>query len=235
MASAQRGLRLECEMPCQVAQGGRSIWGAVTNTSSGGLRISVPGGLPFEGLVGVTLPRLGLRLDALVRWRQDDDAGLQVLKPGEAGAGDQHPPSPSPAKRSDATSGGDHREALHSGLRPPSAPRPPQIKAASIAAVATQSNLRVLAVAQAAYGKRRAQQLLATAHEVQAAAALSRAALSDIDKIIALVRYSGPTATLPLDRPAERRCDEASSQRQTAISAAQDGSDAAVTPFEGGI
>jgi hypothetical protein len=222
-------------MPCQVAQGGRSIWGAVTNTSSGGLRISVPGGLPFDGLVGVTLPRLGLRLDALVRWRQDDDAGLQVLKPGEAGAGDQHPPSPSPAKRSNATSWGDQREALHSAIRPPSAPRPPQIKAASIAAVATQSNLRVLAVAQAAYGKRRAQQLLATAHEVQAAAALSRAALSDIDKIIALVRYGGPTATLPLDRLAERRCDEASSQRQTAISAAQDGSDAAVTPFEGGI
>lgn len=235
MASAQRGLRLDCEMPCQVAQGGRSIWGAVTNTSSGGLRISVPGGLPFEGLVGVTLPRLGLRLDALVRWRQGDGAGLQVLKPGEAGAGDQHPPSPSPAKRSNATSWGDQREALHSALRPPSAPRPPQIKAASIAAVATQSNLRVLAVAQAAYGKRRAQQLLATAHEVQAAAALSRAALSDIDKIIALVRYGRPTATLPLDRPAERRCDEASSQRQTAISAAQDGSDAAVTPFEGGI
>jgi hypothetical protein len=73
-------------MACAVTHGGVEVVGSVTDTSSDGLRVDVPGGLPFSGVVTLALKPTGLRLDAEVRWRRGDQAGLRILRHGELGA-----------------------------------------------------------------------------------------------------------------------------------------------------
>lgn len=73
-------------MPCTVSHGAVEVCGSVTETSSDGFRVNVPGGLPFLGAVTLDLAPAGLRLDAEVRWRRGDHAGLRILRYGELGA-----------------------------------------------------------------------------------------------------------------------------------------------------
>lgn len=86
MAKPQSKFCLPCDMPCEVMQSGALVAGAVVNTSADGLCVSVADGFPYVGVVTVSLGDVGLRFDALVRWRRSHLAGLRILRAGEVGA-----------------------------------------------------------------------------------------------------------------------------------------------------
>lgn len=199
MAEQDRDFRLDCDMPCEVTQGEHSLRAAVINTSSGGVRLAITGGLAFEGVVGVALPKLGLRLDALVRWRNGDHAGLQVLRPGEAAAA-----CASAAGRADA--------AIDASQRPDNRVRPPMCDKA-ISVLATQASLQALGVALDAYRQRRPGQSLDAIAIANAGAEQSQRAHRGVSTVIALVRDTEPSsqgrscAFSTDDAPADGRAD----------------------------
>ena len=203
MAKLDRALRLECEMLCQVTQGDRSLVGAVVNTSSGGVRLEIAGGLPFEGLVGIALPKLGLRLDALVRWRRDDQAGLRLLQPGDAGAAYVSPTPSAAFTPVEVTPGSARTAALQAPAHHP-APRTRQwVCEKAIGQIAIQTNLQALGVVADACRTRESGQVLAALSVVSVSAEQWRCARSRIEAVIALARdpatpHEDPSVTLSL-------------------------------------